>query len=374
MKKRFKKIYIEITNCCNRSCSFCPPTRRPPGFMSVTHFRHILREIRPWTDYIYLHVKGEPLLHPQLNQILAAAAGEKIYVNLTTNGTLLARQQETLLRYPIRQINISLHSFESGGTDAFNDYIHSAVSFARTFSPKHGITAFRLWNFPPEAKPALSCIGHSSGSNADSPENRRNGAGSANQLDNRCSGAGSAGQPDDHCSGAGSASQLNNRCSSAGSAGQLNDYCNGAGSADSNFSGSNERILNILAKAFDFQGRLSPELYTQNDARLAEKIFLSFDREFQWPSLDAPDLGAQGSCFGLKSHLAILWDGTVVPCCLDGDGILALGNIFTQSFEEILHSPKSCRIAEGFQKHTAVEALCRRCGYRTRFRVPETLR
>ena len=125
MKKRFKKIYIEITNCCNRSCSFCPPTRRPPGFMSVTHFRHILREIRPWTDYIYLHVKGEPLLHPQLNQILAAAAGEKIYVNLTTNGTLLARQQETLLRYPIRQINISLHSFESGGTDAFNDYIHS---------------------------------------------------------------------------------------------------------------------------------------------------------------------------------------------------------------------------------------------------------
>ena len=322
MKKRFKKIYIEITNCCNRSCSFCPPTRRPPGFMSVTHFRHILREIRPWTDYIYLHVKGEPLLHPQLNQILAAAAGEKIYVNLTTNGTLLARQQETLLRYPIRQINISLHSFESGGTDAFNDYIHSAVSFARTFSPKHGITAFRLWNFPPEAKPALSCIGHSSGSNADSPENRRNGA----------------------------------------------------GSADSNFSGSNERILNMLSSAFGFQGRLAPELYTQNDARLAEKIFLSFDREFQWPSLDAPDLGAQGSCFGLKSHLAILWDGTVVPCCLDGDGILALGNIFTQSFEEILHSPKSCRIAEGFQKHTAVEALCRRCGYRTRFRVPETLR
>ena len=309
MKKRFKKIYIEITNCCNRSCSFCPPTRRPSGFMTVPHFRHVLKEIRPWTDYIYLHVKGEPLLHPQLNQILAAASEEKIYVNLTTNGTLLARQQETLLRYPIRQINISLHSFEGGGTDAFNDYIHSAVSFARTFSPKHGITAFRLWNFPPEKNPALSGAGHSS-VRADSADSHRSG------------------------------------------------------------STGNDRILNILAKAFDFQGRLSPELYTQNDARLAEKIFLSFDREFQWPSLDAPDLGVRGSCLGLKSHLAILWDGTVVPCCLDGDGILALGNIFRQPLEEILQSPKSRRIAEGFQKHTAAEALCRRCGYRTRFPVP----
>ena len=353
MKKRFKKIYIEITNCCNRSCSFCPPTRRPPGFMSVTHFRHILREIRPWTDYIYLHVKGEPLLHPQLNQILAAAAGEKIYVNLTTNGTLLARQQETLLRYPIRQINISLHSFESGGTDAFNDYIHSAVSFARTFSPKHGITVFRLWNFPPEKNPALSGAGHSS-VRADSADSHRSG--STDSPDSHRSG--STDSPDNPCSN--NTDSLSGHC--AGSAGQLNDHYSG--------STGNDRILNMLSSAFGFQGRLAPELYTQNDARLAEKIFLSFDHEFQWPSLDAPDLGVRGSCLGLKSHLAILWDGTVVPCCLDGDGILALGNIFRQPLEEILQSPKSRRIAEGFQKHTAAEALCRRCGYRTRFPVP----
>lgn len=296
MKKKFKKIYIEITNCCNLTCSFCPPTKRAPHFMTADDFLHILKEIKPWTDYIYLHVKGEPLLHPQLEQLLFLASKLGFYVNITTNGTLLKKQKETLLKLPVRQINISLHSFEANTLSnnsylkamSFQDYIMSTISFAKAFSPEHGITAFRLWNLPPE--------------NLNMQEQEQN-----------------------------------------------------------------RFILKTLSENFNFTGSLDPRQYLSKDACLARKTFLSFDREFAWPNLDAPDYGPSGTCQGLKSHIAILCDGTVVPCCLDGDGILALGNILEQPLSVILNNQKSIRILEGFQNHTAVEPLCRRCGYRTRF-------
>lgn len=88
---RFKRIYIEITSSCNLKCSFCQETLRSPHFMSVDEFAHTLQQIRPYTNYIYLHVKGEPLLHPQLDEILALCRRAGVTVNLTTNGTLLAQ-------------------------------------------------------------------------------------------------------------------------------------------------------------------------------------------------------------------------------------------------------------------------------------------
>ncbi len=292
MKKRFKKIYIEITNQCNLSCSFCPATKRAPGFMTPDRFVHVLQQIRPWTDYIYLHVKGEPLLHPQLDQLLEAAGDFGFYVNLTTNGTLLHKRKDMLLSYPLRQINISLHSFEANshlpGNMTFREYIMSTIDFARDFSPDHGITAFRLWNLDPK----------------------------------------DASRP---------------------------------------FYTRNREILQILAESFSFTGSFDPALYTVNDAPLSKNIYLSFDREFDWPSLTAPDYGSLGTCLGLKSHAAVLCDGTVVPCCLDGEGVLALGNLFSQSFQDILNGPRSKRLLQDFQAHTLHEPLCRRCGYRTRF-------
>jgi len=66
--KTFKKVYIEITSVCNLACSFCPPTARAKGLIKVEQFNKILDEIRPHTKYIYLHVKGEPLLHPRIDQ------------------------------------------------------------------------------------------------------------------------------------------------------------------------------------------------------------------------------------------------------------------------------------------------------------------
>lgn len=292
MKKRFKKIYIEITNCCNLSCSFCPPVRRAPHFMSPGDFSHILSEIKPWTDYIYLHVKGEPLLHPQLALLLTQARQQGFYVNITTNGTLLKKTQGILLNSQIRQINISLHSFEANShresETAFKDYVMSAIDFSRKFSPNHGITAFRLWNLSSE-KSAES--------------DRKN----------------------------------------------------------------NTKILHMLTDSFGYTGLPDPGDYINHDLKLGPKTFLSFDREFQWPSMDSSDLGPHGSCLALKSHAAILCDGTVVPCCLDGNGIINLGNVLKQSFESIVDSPKSRSIVKGFQNHTAIEPLCRRCGYRTRF-------
>ena len=70
MMKRFRKIYVEITNICNMHCSFCPETNRAKAFMSKDKFEHIASEIVKYTDYVYLHVKGEPLIHKELEDIL----------------------------------------------------------------------------------------------------------------------------------------------------------------------------------------------------------------------------------------------------------------------------------------------------------------
>ena len=94
---------------------------------------------------------------------------------------------------------------------------------------------------------------------------------------------------------------------------------------------------------------------------------MNFDQLFEWPDEHAPDYGFNGTCHGLRHQLAILADGQVVPCCLDHNGHLALGNIFIESLDTILCKEKSLRIIEDFRSHHIHENLCRRCGYRTRF-------
>ena len=74
--------------------------------MTVEEFTLIVEKIRPFTNYIYLHVLGEPLLHPQLNEILAVAENSGLNINITTNGSLLDKKKEILLKHTIRQINI----------------------------------------------------------------------------------------------------------------------------------------------------------------------------------------------------------------------------------------------------------------------------
>ena len=102
-------------------------------------------------------------------------------------------------------------------------------------------------------------------------------------------------------------------------------------------------------------------------ATLGENLFLSRADPFEWPDLSRPPLWPEGYCHGLSQQFGVLVSGDVTPCCLDGEGDIPLGNIFTQNLSEILSSPRSAAIREGFRRRTAVEALCRTCSYKNRF-------
>lgn len=110
---RFKKIYIEITNYCNKNCSFCSINKRKKIEMSPTSFNHIINEIKPYTNYLYLHVKGEPLLHSKFDEIIDICSSNDMNVNITTNGSFMKKQANILKNKSIRQINISFQSYEN---------------------------------------------------------------------------------------------------------------------------------------------------------------------------------------------------------------------------------------------------------------------
>ncbi|MFT7004482.1 MAG: organic radical activating enzyme [Sulfurimonas sp.] len=131
----------------------------------------------------------------------------------------------------------------------------------------------------------------------------------------------------------------------------------------------NTLLLNKLSSHFGVELNIK-KLYKNRpkSIRLASKILLNFDNYFEWPSLDSTH-SSHARCHGLKSHIAILADATVVPCCLDGDGVIALGNLNTTTLSEILGSKRAVAIAEGFSKGTAVEELCLKCSYKDRFAV-----
>ena len=105
---RFKRIYIEIINICNLNCDFCVPHTRKYEYMSMENFIHILDEIKNYSEYIYLHVKGEPLLHPQFDEFVKIAYDKGFKINLTTNATLL-KEHLDITKY-LRQINVSFHA------------------------------------------------------------------------------------------------------------------------------------------------------------------------------------------------------------------------------------------------------------------------
>ena len=89
--------------------------------------------------------------------------------------------------------------------------------------------------------------------------------------------------------------------------------------------------------------------------------------KFDWPSLESPLLSDSGFCYGLRDQVGVLCDGTVVPCCLDSDGNIPLGNIYENTLDEILNSPRAKAMYDGFTRRRAVESLCRKCGYAKRF-------
>jgi radical SAM protein with 4Fe4S-binding SPASM domain len=122
-----------------------------------------------------------------------------------------------------------------------------------------------------------------------------------------------------------------------------------------------------IERAFALDSQLSEALRRNVAVQLAENVHCNPAPVFEWPSISHPDLGSHGACLGLREQCAILVDGTVVPCCLDRDGAMALGNVNDESLESILAGERAARIREGFGHGVLVEELCRRCSYRARF-------
>jgi len=132
--------------------------------------------------------------------------------------------------------------------------------------------------------------------------------------------------------------------------------------------GFNRDIFNYFEKTFAIELDVQ-KLYKERpkSIRLASKVLLHFDSYFQWPSMDSTH-NTQGTCYGLKSHIGILADGTVVPCCLDGEGVISLGNLHDSALNEILHSTRAKAMRKGFEQDQAVEELCQKCSYKDRFK------
>lgn len=273
--KKFRKVYVEITNICNMNCSFCPETQRAKAFMNCNEFEHVLRQIVPFTDYVYLHVKGEPMLHPHLEEILSLCEKYKLKVNISTNGTLLKDKYQLLKN--IRQLNVSLHSFEKEDAKKLEEYINYVLDACNKLA-KHGvIIRYKLWN------------------------------------------------------------------------------------ADKNNDNSNLKIIQMLNSKYNAD--VQNTVYDK-DKKLKENVFLSIKTPFKWPSKVSKE-NRETTCYGLRSQIAILVDGTVVPCCVDNDGDINLGNVFDTNLETILNSDKALRIRKGFEDNKCVHELCKKCEYRT---------
>lgn len=287
-KKRFNKIYLEITNICNLKCSFCPDGNRKKEFMKVENFKYIIEQIKNYTNLIALHVKGEPLMHPELEEILKICYDAKLQVNITTNATLMEKNLKVLLNSPaIRQINMSLHSVNKNeNNDDYNieNYINNIFKVSREIIEKTNIIiSYRLWNLEKLEK------------------------------------------------------------------------------NDENF-----KILQKVGEHFGINNLI--EIAKENKfVELEKNVFLNQDIEFIWPNIEGDIISENGKCWGLRNQVAILVNGDVVPCCLDQNGDIKLGNIFNENFDEIINSEFSKTFIKSFENNKVIHNLCKRCGFRTRF-------
>ncbi len=275
--KRFKKIYIEIGNICNLSCSFCPKTTREPRQMNIAEFKTVIEKIFTFTDYVYFHLMGEPLLHPALADFLKICEDFGLKVIITTNGTLVNNKKESLINSKSHyKTVISLHSFEVNDNVNFDKYIDDCLDYVKDAKDKK-IVALRLWNN-------------------------------------------------------GGKDTLNNR------------------------------IFEKIEKIFS-----SPWSDARGGKKLCENVYLQFGDKFNWPDIENPDESDTAFCYGLRDQIGILADGTVVPCCLDNNGNISLGNIFETDLESIINSKRATAIYNGFSNRQAVESLCKKCTFARKF-------
>lgn len=148
MKTRFRHIYLEITNICNLSCPFCSIDDRKKEYMKLDDFKRYALMCKEYTNSIYLHIKGEPLMHPNFTEILDYLEAINLKVKLTTNGDFLNKNQDDILKHSnILRMNISLQSLVTKTLEEVEVYLKNLVGFLEkaTNSGKMSIS-LRLWN------------------------------------------------------------------------------------------------------------------------------------------------------------------------------------------------------------------------------------
>lgn len=269
------RCYLEITNVCNLDCIFCPKNERKKHMLSAEEFEILTDQLVGQIRFLYFHLMGEPMLHPQLPAFVQRAREKGFIPVLTTNGTLLAdaRAQQLIDAHP-HKVQISLHSHEGNGFDGPEEYVRQVMTFALQAAQSGIIVVLRLWN---------------------------------------------------------------------------------QGGYDS----ENARLHDLMAQYV-------PQPWTQryDGWKMADHLYLEYDQMFEWPELERDEYDAEEVfCYALRNQIGVLVDGTVVPCCLDHEGAVPLGNLFDQPLPEILVSPRASALYDGFARHHTAEPLCRRCGY-----------
>ena len=129
----------------------------------------------------------------------------------------------------------------------------------------------------------------------------------------------------------------------------------------------NRDLLAMIEKEFDLDYRIEEKVVPGSGVKIADRIYINQDYEFQWPALHEEEDDGKGFCHGLRNQAGILANGTVIPCCLDGEGVINLGNVNENSFSDIIEMDRAKNLVDGFSQRVAVEELCRKCGYRKRF-------
>ncbi|MBQ3527848.1 MAG: SPASM domain-containing protein [Clostridia bacterium] len=270
-----KKAYLEITNACNLSCSFCHGTKRDIKYLTEAEFKAAAEKIRPHCSYLYFHLMGEPLLHPSLSRFFEIANDLGFKVIITTNGTLLKKREDILLSSPaLHKVSISLHAYEANQMGiSIESYLSDCFDFCRRASERGIISVMRLWNL--------------------------------------------------------------------GGLDEKNAY-----------------ILDKIKAAFTDEWK---EVYS--GYKLSDKVFLEWGEKFDWPDIDGEELGCDHTCYGLRDQIGVLSNGTVVPCCLDADGAVPLGNIFESDLSDILSGERATALKTSLERRRVTEELCKRCPY-----------
>ena len=128
-----------------------------------------------------------------------------------------------------------------------------------------------------------------------------------------------------------------------------------------NIGGESTQNIDILSKMKEHFGGCWEDF--RGGSKLAHKVFLEWGDKFDWPDMESTVYSECHSCYGLRDQIGVLSDGSVVPCCLDADGVITLGNIFKDSVDDILASPRAVALKRSFETRRIKEPLCRRCGF-----------